>query len=434
VRRIAWTAGAALLLAALPAAAQHALHELEINGPSDNRIDFLIMGDGYTAAEQEAFLADAEGVIDGVFAQPPFAPYRPFFDFRAIASVSAESGSDHPSDGVDADTAFGCGFECFDIDRLICCDDAAVFAAADALAPEHDAILLLVNDPEYGGSGGAYAIASLSFWTEAMVMHELGHSFAGLADEYEDPYPGFPFEDVYPNVSTTWGPGDLKWAAFVEDDTPLPTPEPDPIVDPLGPVGAYEGACYQSTGLYRPVPACLMRTLENGPCPVCAQALVLAYHGYVELIDAAAPADDSVSGAVGDVLDFAVDAVEPVPTTIAYDWLLDGESIGDAAALALPIECLAPGAHALVAEVRDETDLVFEIYDPEELLFASRAWTVTRTDDGAVVDCFDEAPGDTDSEADAGADAGPTGSGDDGCGCAAAGGPPPPALLRALLG
>jgi hypothetical protein len=446
-----WLLAAALALASAPAVAQNTLSELEVNGASDNRIDLVIMGDGYSAAEQDALLADAQATADGIFGFTPFTQYRPFFNIYAIASVSAESGSDHPTEGALVDTAFGCAFDCMGLDRLICCDDAAVFDVADSLLPEHDAVVLMVNDPEYGGSGGYYSVVSMNEWAAEVVTHEFGHSFAGLGDEYEDAYPGFVFTDVYPNVSPTAERDALKWAGFVDADTPLPTPD-SAATGPLAPVGAYEGACYQSTGLYRPVSECFMRSIATGFCPVCAEALVLGYYGYVEIIDASSPVEAAVSGATGETIELSVDAVEAEPSTVAYGWSVDGTPIvNPEAALSVPIECLAPGAHTIAVDVEDATDLVLDVYDPEQLLHGSRSWTVTRTDDGAVVeDCFEEQPidpdagtdadtdvdTDTDADADAGADGGPeTHHGaDDGCGCAAAGrsllGP---SLLGALL-
>jgi hypothetical protein len=433
VRGAIWLVAAAVALAAAPAAAQDTLVELEVNGASDNRIDLLIMGDGYTAAEQDAFLDDADAVIAGLFGESPYAEYRPFFNFYGVQTVSAESGADHPAEGDLVDTAFGCAYDCYDLYYMICCDDGAALTVADALLPSHDAVLLLVNDPEYGGSGGPVAVISMAAEAVTMAMHEFSHSFGGLADEYETPYPAFTFTDIYPNVSPTAELEQLKWAAFVDEATPLPTPEPPDDSSPLAPVGAYEGACYQSTGLYRPVPNCLMRTLAHGPCPVCSQQLVLSYYDFVEIIDASEPAEAEVSGAAGETIEFSVDAVEPVPTTIIYDWVLDGAVVGHEAAFSLPIGCLTPGAHELVAEVRDETALVLEVYDPELLLEGSRSWTATRTDDGEVEECFGETPADT--ESDAGTDAGPAGKSDDGCGCGTVGGGlPTSALLLALLG
>jgi hypothetical protein len=467
VSAVRWLVVGALLLAALPAAAQDTLTDLEINGASDNRIDLLIMGDGYTAAEQEALVADATSMADSIFGFSPFTPYRPFFNFYVIESVSNESGADHPTESLYADTAFGCAFDCMGLDRLICCDDGAVMGVADSLLPEHDAIVLMVNDSEYGGSGGYYAVVSMNELAAEVVTHEFGHSLAGLGDEYADAYPGFVFTDIYPNVSPTADRDLLKWTDFVDADTPLPTLESD-ATGPLAPVGAYEGACYQATGLFRPVAECLMRNISNGFCPVCAEALVLSYYGFVEIIDSSAPVGDAVSGAAGDTLEFSVDAVEAVPSTVAYRWKLDDTWIDTPeASLSLPIECLTQGEHTLTAEVRDDTALV--INDPESLLVGSRSWTATRTDDGAVVeDCFDEEPVDTDSETggdtdtdsdmdadsdsdgdsdsdsdgdgdgdgdtDSDSDSDGTGKSDDGCGCAEVGGRrTTPSFLRAVL-
>ncbi|HUT77777.1 MAG TPA: M64 family metallopeptidase [Polyangia bacterium] len=397
---------AAALLAAGPARAQHSLEMLQESGPQSNRVDLVVLGDGYTADEQELFAADVDDALENLLANTPYAEYRPLFNIARIDTASAESGADHPSDDFYVDTWFGCAFDCFGIERLICCDSGAIFAAAAATYPGYDVLMLLVNDPEYGGSGGPVAVSSTNAWALDGPGHEFGHTFAALGDEYEDPYPDFVFSDIYPNVSPSADADLLKWMHWVEDATPLPTPD-SAAVDEHHPLGAYEGACYQPTGLYRPAPLCLMRSLGETLCPVCAEAMVLAFWSGVEPFDSFEPEEPEQAGVAGDVLEFSVEPVRPEPDTMVVRWLVDGLAIPGAQAdiLDLEIADLEPGVHQVTALVEDATDLV--IADDEDLLTSSVTWTVTRTDEGT----------DTDSSGDEGAG----GSGGGGCGCAETG-------------
>jgi len=437
MRREAVTIGlAAALLLPATALAQHTLHMLEDNGPSANRIDLLVMGDGYDSTEQDDLLDDATAAVDAVFEEWPFAEYAPFFNVAVIATVSAESGADHPEESEYVDSFYDCAYDCAGLDRAICCDDATVFTVASEQYPAFDSILLIVNDTEYGGAGGAIAVVSTNPMTSQIPLHEFGHTFADLGDEYDDPYPAFTCTDIYPNVSFTADRDELKWNHWVLDETPLPTPETEALTH-MDPVGAFEGACYQETGLYRPVYECVMRALGNGMCPICTEALVLSFYGYVEPIDEYSPAGAAVEGAGGDVLSFVVEPVRPDPDTMTVFWTLDGTQVSyaDGDSLDLPVSCVEQGEHKIAATVVDETAMVLD--DPEDLLTQSVSWIVTRTDDGPVDECGGDTDADsdtdtdpdndTDSDSDSGsdpdaADPGDSGGGS-GCGCEIAGTP-----------
>src|SRR5690606_26711954 len=146
----------------------------------------------------------------------------------------------------------GATYFCGGIERLLCVDTFAVLSAVAEHAPEFDYVLVLVNDPKYGGSGGSVAVASIHGLAADIVVHEVGHQVARLADEYDTPTPGYPpcdpIADCFePNVTLRTAREELKWAAWLEEEAPLPSP-----IGWAG-VGLFEGARYSPLGVYRPM-------------------------------------------------------------------------------------------------------------------------------------------------------------------------------------
>lgn len=159
------------------------------NGDSANRVDLVVLGDGYTAAELGKYATDVENAVQGFFAQEPFKEYQRYFNVHRVDVTSLESGTDHPEDvpPISKDTAFDATYNCAGIERLICVDVSKVYTVLynSVGADQRDMVLVLVNDTEYGGSGGSIGVASLNPSVIELVLHEIGHSFGLLADEYE---------------------------------------------------------------------------------------------------------------------------------------------------------------------------------------------------------------------------------------------------------
>ena len=125
--------------------------------------------------------------LNGLFAESPYNEYRNYFNIYRIEVTSAESGADHPATGILKNTALDAAYDCGGITRLICVDTAKVNAVIAASVPAptaHDLVLVIVNDPQYGGSGGSVAVASTNAAAVEIVLHETGHTLALLADEY----------------------------------------------------------------------------------------------------------------------------------------------------------------------------------------------------------------------------------------------------------
>ena len=295
-----------------------------INGPAATKVDLLVIGEGYTAREISKFHADVKRLLPALFEQEPFKSRRTDFNVRALDLPSAESGINRPNAGVFRRTPLSAEYNIFDSERYVLTLDNRALRDAASAAP-YEFIEILVNDKTYGGGGifNDQATASVdSAYSPYVFVHEFGHHFAALADEYytsdvayETGAPAKP-EPWEPNITALHNPAQLKWKDLVPDGTPLPTPwnkeeyekhtagiqqrrrdirarnAPETEMDALfreqqawdskflssmaysGRVGAFEGAGYETRGLYRPEADCIMFTRDPvGFCRVCRRAI-----------------------------------------------------------------------------------------------------------------------------------------------------------------
>ncbi len=165
---------------------QATLQPLLNNGATAARLNVVIFSEGYTSQELSKYSADANTLLNKLLNTQPFKEYNSYFNAFAISVASKESGSDHPSRNLFRDTFFNSTYDSFGIQRLITISGAGrvrVDSLLQLLMPEYDIVLMIVNDPEYGGSGGFPAITSINISAPEIVVHEIGHSFAGLGDE-----------------------------------------------------------------------------------------------------------------------------------------------------------------------------------------------------------------------------------------------------------
>ena len=212
---------ARLLLGSLigAAASGEAAEPVELirsNGPDENRINIAVLGDGYTREELTDYASDVDRLLAEFFDNQPFTDYAAYFNVRRVDVTSNESGVDHPARDEYRDTALGAYYDCAGIERLVCIDHAAVLDVLDrSLAVDvRDIVMVLVNDDEYGGSGGAFAVASTNQHSTGIMLHELGHSFGLLADEYGGG--GLECDDSVepPEVNVTRESTGAKWVAL----------------------------------------------------------------------------------------------------------------------------------------------------------------------------------------------------------------------------
>ncbi len=402
--------------AACPAEAGECQALLE-SGTSGNRVDFVIVGDGYTAADQAKFYADATAVAQSLQTTSTYASYAPVFNVWALFVPSAQGGADDPATGMMVDTAFDATYGVSGIDYLMGVSDGKVLTEITQRFPAFDVPICIVNADKYGGSGGTVAVASTHQQSVQILEHELGHSFANLADEYETPYPGFPPGDPEPNVALEENLMPLKWDVWVPPGTPIPTPDASATSD-YAPVGAYEGARYLETGVYRPTLNCLMRELGKDFCSVCSEAMVLGFSQVSVLVDGVAPADMTAIPAKGPS-PFMV--TTPALSTLEFAWSVDGAVVeGTSATVEIDPSAigLADGAHQISVSIHDATPLVRS--DPTSIMTETFSWSFvvdsTLPPIGGEGGAGGAPPSDSDDD-----DGEDDESEDDGCGCAVPG-------------
>ncbi len=299
------------------------------NGAPADKVDLLLMGDGYTAAEMEKWHKDAKRLAELLFAESPFKERRTDFNVWAVDTPSAESGIARPSDAVYRRSALGAAYDAFGSERYVLAFDNKKMREAAGAAP-YEFVEIVVNDRKYGGGGiqNLYAtVVADNAFTPYVFVHEFGHHFAGLADEYYTSAVAYAASSERPEPwepNATADPQAAKWRELVAAGTPLPTPwekegfeaaqkeiqgrrrairaahRPEEEMEALfreergkttallasGPhprsVGAFEGALYEAKGYYRPQADCIMFTRDTvGFCAVCRRAIERVIDLYV---------------------------------------------------------------------------------------------------------------------------------------------------------
>jgi hypothetical protein len=350
------------------------------NGPTANRINIVVLSEGYQTSQLGTFLRDATNVVQSMLASPPYLEYSNYFNAFAIAVASNQSGSDHHTPTTTlVDTYFNSTYDSYGVQRLVTIPpndwdanyadgQGKVDALLRALMPEYDIPLMVVNDTQYGGSGGSVLISSVNSASPEIVVHESGHNFGKLTDEYSSAYPGWvPVE--YPNATAQTNRALIKWTAWIAASTPIPTPSTYTSVE-----GLFLGAEYQTSGWYRPKYDCKMNHLGIPFCDVCSEQLVKSTCETVSLLDAFSPAATNLSIGTGTPLAFSVVPLRPRTHSLSLQWFTNGTAVAAAtnAGFSLLPASLRAGSNLLQVQVRDSTPLVRN--DPQNVLSNSVAW------------------------------------------------------------
>ncbi|WKS94360.1 M64 family metallopeptidase [Riemerella columbina] len=243
-----------------------------------NAVDIAIISEGYTEAEIEKFNQDAKKFIDYMMKIPPFNAHRQDFNIYTIQAPSVESGTDIPGENIYKNTVLNSTFYTFGTPRYL--TTLSLFKIADIAANvPYDQIFVIVNTDRYGG-GGFYNVMNLvsadDSTSDKVFVHEFGHGFVGLGDEYYNNSGGT--EDFYNLKVEPWEPNlttlvnfKSKWAKHIDKNTPIPTPRIPMYKDK---VGVFEGGGYTPKGIYSPALDCRMASnVPHGFCPVCTEAI-----------------------------------------------------------------------------------------------------------------------------------------------------------------
>lgn len=252
--------------------------DIQVKGKSSEKVDVVFVPDGYTKDEMQKFRDDAKRFAGYLMGSQPFAANKDNFNIRAVELPSPESGTDLPGENVWKNTAVASSFYTFDMERYLNVFDLWTLYNAISGIP-HDVVFVIVNSTKYGGSGiyNYYAISSSNNpYSEYVAVHEFGHAFGGLGDEYYDK--STTYTDYYPVDVEPWEPNlttlvnfDKKWKGMLDKNTPVPTPA---TAENINALGVFEGGGYTAKGVYRPRQDCSMKS--NRPdnfCPVCRTAL-----------------------------------------------------------------------------------------------------------------------------------------------------------------
>lgn len=395
------------------------------SGDSGNRVDLLLMGDGYTAGQSANFTSDYNNFINNFFSITPYNEYRNYVNVTSLFTASAESGADHPPyqascsqtdpyapeccgdpdgigdplDGTYVSTAFDGTFCAFNTHRLLVVNSNKILTAAAAV-PDWDAILVIANDTTYGGSGGYIGVFSTHSLAVDIAQHEYGHSFTKLADEYESPYPGFPAcsdtdanqgNNCEANVTNQTSRSLIKWTRWIAASTPIITPGNPPYTDP-DVVGLFLGARYFSAGMYRPGYACMMRYLSVPFCPVASEAYALRlYNGGWGVpaggIDNIEPGSESplpgstITLIAPDTANFSASLLGPqIGPALDVRWYINGSEVASAPSSTSAAYTFIPttsGTFTLKLEVMDVSSIIHPSI--RSTIKTNRQWTLNVT-------------------------------------------------------
>lgn len=263
-------------------------HMIHRGDSTQNCINVVIIAEGYTQVEMSKFRKHAQITCDEIFKHSPFNKLQDKFNIIAVETPSKDSGVSVPRTNKWKETALSSHFDTFYSDRYLTTSNVKDMHDAIAGIP-YAHIIILANTEVYGGGGifNAYTLTTTGHRDfNPVVVHEFGHSFAGLADEYY--YEGGDiFDDTYPHNIEPWEPNittltkfAVKWKDMLAPQTPIPTPIES--ADKYK-VGVFEGAGYSAKGIYRPAYDCRMKTNTcKDFCPACQRAIEQLVKFYTE--------------------------------------------------------------------------------------------------------------------------------------------------------
>jgi len=360
LRRIAATTEAVRPLAA-PTVRTHLN-----NGPGTNRYDIVVIADGYQSSEEALFVSNVNGWIANLLAKEPYKTYKGFFNVHSVFRASVESGADKPlpctNPPVVRNTVYDAKYCVGGTDRCLYISNTGLASQDAALAPDVEGrIVVFVNDSKYGGCGGTFSVSYNGASGSEVQSHEFGHSYGGLADEYDYGYSGCYTGPEPGQANITKDTTCSKWALWKG----------------FNGVGCFEGAGYYPKCLFRPKSNCLMRSLGIVLCEVCREELTKDGYTTVNSIENPSPAAAAVTVTKPATQPFSFTSLVPGPSTI--QWYVDNvlQQTGGTS-FAFQSSLFTTATHTLRLELLDKTALVRK--DPTNKLLRTRTWTVDVKD------------------------------------------------------
>lgn len=352
------------------------VEQIKSSGDPNKCLNLVIMGDGYTANQQDAFMTTATTISNYLFSISPWSEYKNYFNVYAIKVISTESGVKHANTASDCSfTAvsnpvnyFGTKFDGFGIHRLTVVGNAS--RVANVLAanfPNYDQVFIVGNSPEYGGSGGAYAVFSAHAASSEIAAHEIGHSFAGLADEY---YAGDQYFAEKINMTQESDETLIKWRNWLT---------------PPNSVGIVSYCCGGNSSLWnKPTSnSCKMEQLNLPYCSVCKEGIIEKIHSLVNPILSYSPENTATINTSENLIDFQLtELMRPVPNTLHIKWQLDA-TISDTNSENFQVNptTLTQGIHTLTASVFDEATLL-RVDNHATVHVSTVTWTINKSNLG----------------------------------------------------
>ena len=335
------------------------------NGPRDKRINMVVLGDGFTAAQQGNFIADATTLVNYIFNKSPFNQYKNYFNVYAVKVISAESGVKHPGTATDVtEPVFPVSNPnnflgtTFDVGVHRCVYSNNTNLVTNVLAsnvPDFDVAFVLGNSPQYGGCGGTYAFLSNHPNATEIVVHELGHSFGKLADEY-----WFSGTGESPNKTQNSNPATIKWKNWVGSEN----------------VGIFPYS--ESPTWFRPHEDCEMRFLNREFCAVCRQQLIERVHTLQNPINSFTPSNAASISLTGPI-NFNVNEILPIPNSLKNTWTLNGTAQTEtSSSLTLSPANFNLGLNTVLFSVVDNNAFL-RVDNHASIHVGTISWTVNKT-------------------------------------------------------
>jgi hypothetical protein len=321
------------------------------NFSSDNRLNMVFVSEGYSQAELGKFLTDVKSLTGSIFTHEPFKEYKNYFNVFALSVASQESGTSNVSAGINKNTYFGTGFT----GRLLWfrsdTGSQKVISLLSKMKPDYNLAVLIVNTQEYGGAGGTIPVISLNSQSVGLFLHETGHGFAGLIDEYDNDQSYPPYEG--PNTTAQKQRDLIRWNVWINQSTPIPTPQ---TAQYQTNVGLFEGAAYRPTGWFRPQLKCMMRALADPYCSVCKENMIAKIYSHVSPVDSVFPVQDTIQFHENGPNILKVKRMQPETHTLTCKWIVNDKPIGSQSdSINIYASDLKVGMNKVVCTVEDLT-------------------------------------------------------------------------------